>query len=248
MSLRLVAVSLDAHEPARVAGFWAALLGRDLVPTDDGLLLPGEDAQVGLQFVAATTDKTTPNRMHLHLTSDSPEDQQRTVETVLELGGHHLDVGQRPDEGHVVLADPEGNELCVIEAGNSFLASSGRLGEVACDGTREVGLFWSRALDWPLVWDQDEETAIQSRHGGTKLAWGGPPVAPHVGRSRQRLHLQPAASDADAELERLVGLGATRLTVDVDGDVDGVVALEDPDGTEFSVRRWPPRVSGSPPD
>lgn len=44
-------------------------------------------------------------------------------------------------------------------------------------------MFWSEALGWPLVWDQDEETAIQSPHGGTKVAWGGPPVAPKVSRS-----------------------------------------------------------------
>ena len=44
--------------------------------------------------------------------------------------------------------------------------------------TREVGLFWSEALGWPLVWDQNEQTAIQSPHGGTKVAWGGPPLRP----------------------------------------------------------------------
>ena len=62
----------------------------------------------------------------------------------------------------MVLADPEGNELCVIEPGNSFLAGCGFVGELACDGSREVGHFWSEALGWPLVWDQDQETAIQS--------------------------------------------------------------------------------------
>ena len=40
-----------------------------------------------------------------------------------------------------MLADPEGNEFCVIEPGNSFLAGCGFLGELACDGTRQVGLF-----------------------------------------------------------------------------------------------------------
>ena len=80
-----------------------------------------------------------------------------------------------------MLADPEGNEFCVIEPGNAFLAGCGFLGELACDGTRDVGLFWSEALGWPLVWDQDEETAIQSPRGGTKVAWGGPPVAPNDG-------------------------------------------------------------------
>ncbi|GAB3332728.1 hypothetical protein GCM10027452_06090 [Micromonospora halotolerans] len=153
--------------------------------------------------------------------------------TALELGGGHLDVGQRPEEGHIVLADPEGNEFCVIEAGNGFLAGCGLLGELACDGTREVGLFWSAALGWPLVWDQDEETAIQSPHGGTKAAWGGPPVAPKKARNRQRFDLTPADGDQQAEVERLVSLGATQLDV----GADGAVELADPDGNEFCVRR-----------
>ena len=80
----------------------------------------------------------------------------------LDLGGAHVDVGQSPDEDHVVLADPDGNELCVIPPDNQFLAGTGVVGAVNCDGTATLGRFWSAVLDWPLVWDQDEETAIQS--------------------------------------------------------------------------------------
>ena len=228
MPLRLVAVSFDADDPAALAGFWAGILGREIVGEASGVLLPGDDTQLGLRFIAAATVKSGPNRMHLHLTSSTLEEQQRTVETALGLGGRHLDVGQLPEEDHVVLADPGGNELCVIEPGNSFLADCGYLGEVACDGTRDVGLFWRDALGWPLVWDQDEETAIQSPRGGTKIAWGGPPVAPKHGRNRQRLDL--TAPDLAAEVERLVGLGATKL-----GDQGGGVELADPDGNELSV-------------
>nr|WP_255392579.1 VOC family protein [Kineosporia sp. A_224] len=76
-------------------------------------------------------------------------------------------------------------------------ARCGFLGELACDGTRAVGVFWSEALGWPLVWDQDEETAVQSPHGGTKVAWGGPPVAPKVVRNRQRFELAVVDGDPD---------------------------------------------------
>ena len=130
--------------------------------------------------------------MHLHLTSASRRTSSDRWRRRWGSAANHLDVGQRPEEGHVVLADPEGNEFCVIEPGNTFLAGCGFLGELACDGTREVGLFWSEALGWPLVWDQDQETAIQSPHGGTKVAWGGPPVAPKMARNRQRFDLAPA--------------------------------------------------------
>jgi hypothetical protein len=232
MPLQLFAVTFEAHEPKRLAEFWAGLLGRDVVEDTRGALLPGHDTQLGLQFVQGPAEKVGLNRMHLHLTSGDMDQQHQTVATALQLGARHFDVGQRPEEGHVVLADPGGNEFCVIEPGNSFLAGCGFLGEIACDGTREVGLFWSEALRWPLVWDQDEETAIQSPHGGTKVAWGGPPVAPLGQGVRQRLDLVVEGSDAAAEVDRLVRMGAARLG---DGE-DGSVAFADPDGNEFRVR------------
>jgi predicted enzyme related to lactoylglutathione lyase len=218
-----------------VARFWAELLAREVVVEDDGVLLPGDARQVGLRFVAASTPKVALNRLHLHLTSATPEGQRATVEKALSLGGCHLDVGQLPDERHIVLSDPGDNEFCVIEAGNGFLAGCGPLGEVACDGSRAVGVFWHEVLEWPLVWNQEEETAIQSPAGGTKLAWGGPPVAPKRGRNRQRFDL--AAADLETEVARLTTLGATRLA-----DVGGGVEFADPDGNEFRIVG----ASGSP--
>ena len=226
----LLAVVFDATDPMRLARFWGGVLGREVVEETGGAFLPGSDTQVALRFVPSRAERVEPNLMHLHLTSDSPAHQDETVARARELGARHLDVGQLPEEGHVVLADPEGNEFCVIEPGSSFLAGCGFLGEVGCDGTRACGLFWSEALAWPLVWDQDEETAIQSPHGGTKIAWGGPPLAPKPARSRQRLEL--GVTDAQAETDRLLALGASRLEP---GD-DGVVALADPDGNELVLR------------
>lgn len=229
MTSRLFAICFDATDPIPVARFWAGLLGRDLVEDAGGALLPGVDTQLGLLFVPGHTQRTAQDRrLHLHLTSASLTDQRHTVATALRIGARHLDVGQRPEEEHVVLADPEGNEFCVIEPGNNFLAGCGLLGEVACDGGRETGLFWSAALGWPLVWDQDQETAIQSPHGGTKVAWGGPPATPKQRRNRQRFDLVPAQP---AEVDRLVSLGATRL----EAGADGTVVLADPDGNEFRL-------------
>ena len=232
MPARLLTVTFDAHDAPGLARFWAGVLGREVAEDAGGALVPGHDTQIGLRFVPSPAQKAGPNRIHLHLTSAGPGDQERTVAAALRLGAGHLDVGQRPEEGHVVLADPEGNEFCVIEPGNAFLAGCGLLGELACDGTRAVGVFWSEALGWPLVWDQDQETAIQSPYGGTKVAWGGPPVAPKGGRNRQRFDLAPAGGDQRAEVDRLVALGATRLEV----GPDGAVMLADPDGNEFGVR------------
>jgi len=232
MGSRLLAVTFDAHDPARLARFWAGLLGREAVQDGGGVLLPGDDTQLGLRFVPSRAERVGPEYLHLHLTSADPDDQPPTIARALGLGARHLDVGQRPEEGHVVLADPEGNALCVIEAGNAYLAGCGVLGEIACDGTREVGLFWSEALGWPLVWDQDQETAIQSPHGGTKVAWGGPPLEYDPASTRQHFELVPADGDQTAEVDRLVALGAT-----LHGPRgDGTLALSDPDGNEFHVR------------
>ena len=153
----------------------------------------------------------------------------------LALGARHIDVGQRPDEGHVVLADPEGNEFCVIEPGNNFLADCGFIGAVACDGSQEVGYFWSQALGWPLVWDQDQETAIRSPHGGPKITWGGPPLTPKTGK--YRLHFDLAPPPAATSVRRSTDwspsgrLGSTsaRATVSLGR------LMADPDGHEFCV-------------
>src|SRR5687767_8769034 len=115
MSSALVAVTFDAHDPAGLASFWGSLLDRQVVHEASGALLPADNTQVGLRTTAAATEKSGRNRLHLHLTSTSPEDQQRIVAMALDLGGRHVDVGQLPEEDHVVLGDPEGNEFCVIE-------------------------------------------------------------------------------------------------------------------------------------
>ena len=230
MPARLLGLNFDARDPARLAAFWGSILGRAIVDDVRGALLPGSDGQVGLRFAASRAQKVDANRVHPHLTSTTPADQQHTVAAAVELGAKHLDVGQLPGERHVVLADPEDNEFCVIEPENSFLAGCGLLGELACDGTRQAGLFWATALGWPLVWDENEETAIQSPHGGTKIAWGGPPLTPKSRRNRQRFDLR-AEGDPVVEIERLVALGAARLG----STGDGTVELTDPDGNEFCL-------------
>ena len=238
----LVAVVFDAHDPEALARFWGGVLGREVIRSEDepeviyGLPAPGGRG-FQVDFAPTQEQKVGQNRMHFDLTSATPQEQQATVERALELGGRHIDIGQTADEGHVVLADPEGNEFCVIEAGNDFLADTSFIGAINCDGSQAVGYFWSEALGWPLVWDQDEETAVRSPHGGPKITWGGPPVAPRTGRNRLHFDLAPADSDLQAEVDRLLALGATRTDIG-QGEVPWVV-LADPDGNEFCV--LPPR-------
>jgi hypothetical protein len=202
-------------------------------PPGGAALLPGDDTGFRIRFLPAQGPKGGQNPMHFDLTSTSPQDQQQTVARALELGAEHIDVGQRPEEGHVVLADPEGNEFCVIEPGNRFLADCGFIGALSCDGSQQVGYFWSEALGWPLVWDQDQETAIRSPHGGPKITWGGPPLMPRTGRNRVFLALAAVPGDEQAEIDRLISLGATRI--DAGRDEAGGVLMADPDGNEFRM-------------
>jgi predicted enzyme related to lactoylglutathione lyase len=143
MTSQLFALCIDASRPPRLAEFWSGVLG--WLPADDPragvALLPSDDTGFRIRFVPGQEGRDGPNRIHFDLTSTSLADQQQKVARALELGARHIDVGQRPEDGHVVLADPEGNEFCVIEPGNNFLADCGLIGALSCDGTREVGYF-----------------------------------------------------------------------------------------------------------
>ncbi len=234
---RLVALCFDANDPLELARFWAAALRWEVDGESEDVIsvVPTDGTRFQIDFAAVPETKLGPNRLHLDLTTTSIDDQQESVAELIELGARHIDIGQRPDEGHVVLADPEGNEFCIIEPGNKFLAGCGRLGSITCDGTRAVGYFWSAALGWPLVWDQDEETAIRAPDGtGPLITWGGPPVAPKAGKNRLHLDIAPPEHvDQQVEVDRLTSLGATRIDIG-QGDVDWVV-MADPDGNEFCV-------------
>ncbi len=199
-------------------------------------LIPTDGTRFGVRFRRVSEEKVGRNRIHLDLTATSPDDQSGTVSELIELGARNVDVGQTGDEIHVVLADPEGNELCIIEPGNNFLATCGRFGSITCDGSPAVGYFWSEALGWPLVWDQDGETAIRAPDGtGPFITWGPSEPAATV-RSRLHVLLAPVGSgDQRAEVDRLVTLGATH--VGRHGEDAGPVLMADPEGSEFRVLR-----------
>ncbi len=244
MTSNLVALCFDANDPLRLARFWAEALRWDVGDeTDDVVSLAPTDGtrfQVDFGWVPEPKGDGA-NRIHLDLTTTSLDDQRETVERLIELGGRHIDVGQGPDDEHVVLADPEGNEFCIIEPTNNFLSTCGRFGSITCDGTREVGYFWSAALGWPLVWDQDDETALRAADAtGPMITWGGGLLKPKVGKNRLHLDIAPpAGTDQHAEVDRLVALGASRIDIG-QGDVPWVV-MADPDGNEFCVLA--PRIS-----
>jgi len=232
--LDFVGLRLDAYDAERIATFWAQLLGWRLDDRTAGVVgvVPDVSTSFPLMVHSARTPKNGQNRIHLDLTTATPEAMRQSIARARDLGAVDVDIGQSPDEPHTVLADPEGNEFCVIHPENTFLADTGAVGAINCDGTQAVGYFWSTVLAWPLVWDQDQETAIQSPSGGSKITWSGPPLMPRHGRDRLRFELT-TTDPLPAAISYLTSMGARveaqpaseeAVLLDLDGNAFHLIA------------------------
>jgi catechol 2,3-dioxygenase-like lactoylglutathione lyase family enzyme len=118
LGIRVQCVVVDARDPRAQARFWAQALGwRITHDTDDETVLeppegsPANDVAPDILFVKVPEGKTVKNRLHLDL---RPDDQATHVARLVELGATRADVGQTGEERWIVLADPEGNEFCVL--------------------------------------------------------------------------------------------------------------------------------------
>jgi catechol-2,3-dioxygenase len=119
MTVRFAQWTLDVRDPERLAAFWSAALGYDVKRGDDGSakLYPPADAlpdmpTLWLQNTGGPKDDK--NRFHPDVRPEDG-DVDKAVARLLELGAHHAAVGQTGNEAFVVLADPEGNEFCVLK-------------------------------------------------------------------------------------------------------------------------------------
>jgi hypothetical protein len=221
----------------RLARFWAATLNWDIDDeTDEEIgIVPTDGTPFLILVLPVPEPKTGKNRIHLDLVSESREHQSEMVDRLIALGARRVDIGQSPDDDHVVLADPESNEFCVVIRGD-FLATTDLIGAIAFEPAAPiVGRFWSEATGWPIVYDQDGDTAIRAPDGrGPFVTFGPPTDAPKTGKNRLHLDIAPPADGNQvAEVERLVALGARRIDIG-QGDVSWVV-LADPEGNEFCV-------------
>ena len=116
--LQIQCMAVDSTEPAALASFWSAALGwRRTYADDDEVVLeppagsPQDGVSPDLIFLRVPEVKDGKNRLHLDL---RPVNQQAEVTRLLGLGAMHADVGQGDDKTWVVLADPDGNEFCVL--------------------------------------------------------------------------------------------------------------------------------------
>jgi hypothetical protein len=114
VTLSIATITVDAHDVEAQGAFWAAVLhGAARPPDQDGDVFVDLPDGTKLLFMEVPDTKTVKNRMHLDL---RPGDQAAEVERVLALGATRADVGQTGEESFVVLADPEGNEFCILRA------------------------------------------------------------------------------------------------------------------------------------
>ncbi|MBO0899249.1 VOC family protein [Cellulomonas sp. zg-ZUI222] len=129
MPLRWYTTVIESRDPHALARWWADALGwdyaryaddeagvlppwaRELAPT-----LPFHQVPPGLCFVQVEHDKSTKNRLHLDLAPHTSDDRDAEIARLLDLGATLADVGQGPDVSWTVLADPDGNEFCVLSS------------------------------------------------------------------------------------------------------------------------------------
>ncbi|MEU4777942.1 VOC family protein [Micromonospora sp. NPDC023633] len=123
MTSKFTELAIDCADPHGLARFWCAVLGYVVQDEDDEIVTIGSPSvpegrdrrgpvPPTLTFARVSEGKTVKNRLHLDV---NPTDMGRDEEVrrLLDLGARHADVGQG-DERWVVLADPEGNEFCVL--------------------------------------------------------------------------------------------------------------------------------------
>jgi catechol 2,3-dioxygenase-like lactoylglutathione lyase family enzyme len=114
MGLEWEQANFDARNPAALGRWWQEALGWVVVNDDpeEFEIRPAADRLPALLLAAVPEPKVVKNRLHLDF---RPDDRDREVERLLALGATRADVGQS-EESWVVLADPEGNEFCILSS------------------------------------------------------------------------------------------------------------------------------------
>ncbi|MBP5936820.1 VOC family protein [Streptomyces acidiscabies] len=241
MALRPVHVNIKALDAPAVGRFWAEALGwsayspgaTTYVGPSGGLRWP-DPVLVGIDVVPVPDAKTpVKNRIHLDLATDSLDHQAELVDRLKQLGAKPVDIGQGDDVPWVVLADPEGNEFCVLEP-REIYRDTGPIASIVvdCADPYAMARFWGEAMDWTPLELTDAQATLRSAQGtGPYLEFLRKPT-PKTVPDRVHLDLLPGA-DQEAEVTRLRALGATGLDIG-QGDVPWT-CLTDPDGHEFCV-------------
>ena len=237
----LVQLVIDAAEPGRLARFWAAALGWEDGAEESGEVdvwppgfsYPGP-AALPLVFVPVSEAKTGKNRVHLDLATESAAHQAAEVERLLALGAALADISQG-DVPWTVLADPEGNEFCVLDP-RPVYRDTGPVAAVVADCVDPVGVagFWALDTGWVPASSVADGVSLRSPQGvGPYLELL---VSADAKTVKNRIHLDVApyrGEDHAAAVRTLIEAGAVPADIG-QGDVSWTV-LADPEGSEFCV-------------
>jgi len=241
MATRPVQIAMKALDDSTVGQFWAEVLDWGISSEEPGVTnlepkgVPYPDpSAICIDVLRAPDPKTVKNRLHIDLATTSAAHQADLVARLQALGATPADVGQG-DVPWTVLADPEGNEFCVLEP-REIYRDTGPVAAVVvdCADPRAMARFWDEAIDWTLHEVTDDRAVLRSADGvGPYLEFLRTPDM-KTGRNRIHLDLRPyPGDDKEAEVDRLRALGATDLDIG-QGDVPWTV-LSDPEGNEFCV-------------
>lgn len=115
MSLEWEQIIVDCDDPEALGRWWREALDWVVVNDDPAEyeIRPEPDRMPGLLFVRVPDRKTVKNRLHMDF---RPDDRDAEVERLIQLGARRADIGQEPGLYWVTLADPEGNEFCVLSS------------------------------------------------------------------------------------------------------------------------------------
>jgi catechol 2,3-dioxygenase-like lactoylglutathione lyase family enzyme len=122
MPVRLHHIVIDTHDLPGLARFWTRALGWPVLSEREREIVIGPDvnAPIGICFMPVTDAKTVKNRVHVDLTT-SAADRDQEIGRLIGLGARRVDVGQTGEESWTVLADPEGNEFCVVRPKDTLI-------------------------------------------------------------------------------------------------------------------------------
>jgi len=254
MPTRLVSAVVDSADPSALGHWWARALGWTVTyeSADEVDIAPAAEGEAGagpsleLVFVPVSGSKVGVNQVHLDLAAPGPGDQDRLVAALVASGARRTDVGQPTDADFVVLADPEGNEFCVLGR-HEVYADTGPIGAIVVNTADPVasGRFWSAATGWPVARSDERFVGLRAPDGtGPYLELIRSAGTGADARPKDRVHLDVAPfadDDQAAETARLVAAGARPVDVGQLGP-DGARGpgvnwdvLAAPDGHEFCV-------------
>ncbi|MER7543212.1 VOC family protein [Actinomadura sp.] len=242
MAARLVQIAMNAQDDSVVGRFWAEALGWSIDSEGPGVtnLEPEgfdypDPSALCIDVLRVPEPKTGKNRVHIDLATTSATHQADLVARLRDLGATPADIGQG-DVPWTVLADPEGNEFCVLEP-RPVYQDTGPVAAVVvdCADPRAMARFWGEAMDWTVHEVAGEHATLRSSKGvGPYLEFLRTPDVKTV-KNRVHLDLRPYRGDDPAvEVARLKALGATDADVGQGDDVPWTV-LADPEGNEFCV-------------